>query len=173
MSIFERFKRNIVDFDLVNDFIEEHMGKSFGYLMTGFGIFNVIFILLSLLLGNAAEGSVVTVVVLFGVIQAGFIIIMVLSLLAWLIAVVVKLILRTEVDILECYKIGIYSMTVPNILLGIGMLTNIQLPAFKLIYVGLIAFYAFKFLSNFIPEENTSTGMSDFLSDRNRNSEAE
>jgi len=87
---------------------------------------------------------IMTIVIVMAVIPLLF-----LSLVAWVIALIVGFALNKELPGSACFKVGIYAMFVPNVILTLTLATPLSIPYFFFIYIGLVALYSFLFMKNY------------------------
>lgn len=158
------------------EFMEESFIKVFGYIFTGylimFGIYSFVFlqqlkkyvvfdrvfivdklvmkenILINVLPFDKMSDPTEIGLVLIMQFQLGVIVFILLSLAAWIIALIIRAKVYRNMTAGMCYTVGIYSMTLPNILLCILYFTNNLFPAFILIYLIILTVYAYKFIAD-------------------------
>lgn len=68
---------------------------------------------------------------------------------AWLMVLFINGFLKKNIKKGDAYKVGVYAMTLPNVILSLLMFTGTSLPGFIFIYMGLLGFYSYVFLKNY------------------------
>ena len=74
-----------------------------------------------------------------------------LSLGVWLVMIIIKGFVKKEMTSKDCYKVGLYAMTLPNMVLTFIWVTGLYVPGFTWLYVGLVSYYGYKFIKNYQP----------------------
>lgn len=100
--------------------------------------------------------SVITTFFYFGLIVVavlGVVGVFVISGLIWAEIIIINGFVKNDVSSADCYKVAVYSMVLPSLLLLINWIFNINIPSFSLIYLVLAGLYGYQFLSKYKPGE--------------------
>lgn len=77
------------------------------------------------------------------------------SSLAWALVIIINGFMRKDITTGDCYKIGIYAMTAPGLVLLITWVLSINIPRFSLVYIGILGFYAYQYIKQYDPDQVT------------------
>lgn len=199
INIFKKFFRNIFDLKFSKDFMDEHIGNVFTYMLIGFIIINIFtvlsfnsdvsdfdedgidfvhsqegvginYILIDKIdvdeISNKMNYTIELYIFMGYMIVLEFIVVVALSIMASILAYIIKMILKKQITVLECVKAGMYSITIPNLLLAFQFLTSYTIPLFPLIYLAITLFYLYKYLTAFEPYIVDNIDMMGIMSNR-------
>ena len=81
----------------------------------------------------------------------GLFFVLILTFGVWLLMIIIKGFVKKDLTSKDCYKIGMYAMTLPNTVLTFIWVTGFYVPGFTWLYVGLVSYYGYMFMKNYQP----------------------
>jgi hypothetical protein len=81
----------------------------------------------------------------------GVFLLLLLSLAIWVVMNILQGFMKKDMQSKDTYKIGIYAMTLPNLVLTLIWVTGFYVPGFVWLYLGLVVYYGYNFMKHYQP----------------------